>query len=124
MTRPEFSSKTKMAAARRAGFPDDFRCECGFGQPITKSDPAEYHHIDEAESVDPERRAYLRSLANCQCVRRSCHRHITATETIPKIVKSRRQREGEANIKRPKRKMPYRRFNGEIVWPGRKGDKP
>ncbi len=76
--------------------------------PITKSDPAEYHHIEEAESGDtPERRAYLRSLENCLCVRRSCHKWITRTETIPKIVKSRLQRADQANAKRkPPRPMP------------------
>ncbi len=103
--RAEFSGKTRYAAWLRAGGPDDPRCECGCDQPISKSDPAEYHHIEEAESgVDQERRAYLRSLENCQCLRKSCHAWITKTITIPKIVKSRSQRMGEAKAK-PKRIM-------------------
>ena len=95
--RPEFSTKTKLAAWHIAGGPSDPRCECHKinehpgkrfddcgGQPITKSDPAEYHHIEEAESGEvPERRKYLRSIANCLCVRRSCHKRITKTDTMP-----------------------------------------
>lgn len=119
--RPEFSRKTKLAAWTRAGGPDDPRCECGCGLPITKSDPAQYHHIEEAESGDnPERRAYLRSLANCLCVRASCHQRITATETMPKIVRSRRQREAEANIRaKPSRPVPGSRAD----WRARRYDK-
>ena len=99
--RAEFTTATKLAAWARAGGPDDPRCECGCRQPISDSDPAEYHHRMEAESGDsPERIAYLRSLENCQCLRRSCHKRITKTETIPKITKSRRQRAGKANAKR------------------------
>ncbi len=99
--RAEFTVKTKLAAWKRAGGPDCPVCECGCGVPISKSDPAEYHHINEAESGDtPERRIYLRSLENCQCVRSSCHKRITKTETMPSIVKSRHQRAGEANAKR------------------------
>ena len=109
--RAEFTVKTKLAAWKRAGGPDDPRCECnilygGCGLPISKSDPAEYHHVEEAESGDsPERIAYLRSLENCLCVRRSCHKQITKTETMPKIVRSRRQRAGEANARAPRQKM-------------------
>ncbi len=112
--RAEFTTATKLLAWKRAGGPDDPRCECNklsraccFGMPITKSDPAEYHHIEEAESGDtPERRAYLRSLENALCVRHSCHKWITKTETMPKIVKSRSQRAGAANAKRkPTRPM-------------------
>ncbi len=106
--RAEFTTATKLLAWKRAGGPDCPVCECGCDQPISDSDPAEYHHVEEAESGDtPERRAYLRSLANCQCLRRSCHKRITKTETMPKIVKSRRQRASKANARpRPKRIMP------------------
>ena len=107
MTRAEFTSKTRYADWTRAGGPDDPHCECGCGQPITESDGPEYHHICEAESgATPERRTYLKSLDNCLCVRRSCHKRITRTETMPQIVRSRRQRMRAANIKpTPKRKM-------------------
>ncbi len=99
--RAEFPVSVKLAAWDLAGGPDDPRCECGCGQPITDSDPAEYHHVEEAESGDtPQRRTYLKSLRNCLCVRRSCHKRITKTETMPKIKKSRRQRAGKANAKR------------------------
>ncbi len=104
--RAEFTVKTKLAAWQRAGGPDDPRCECGCDQPISASDPAEYHHVEEAESGDtPERRKFLRSLENALCLRRSCHRHITKTVTMPSIVKSRHQRADKANAKAPKRKM-------------------
>lgn len=119
MTRPaDFTRTVKLAAWARAGGPDDPRCECGCGLPITASDPAEYHHDQEAESGDsPERIAFLRSLANCRCVRRSCHARITATETAPKIAKSRSVRAGHANAK-PKGRgfRGWRKMNGEIVW--------
>ena len=123
MTRAEFTSKIRYAAWTRAGGPDDPRCECGCGQPITKSEPAEYHHIEEAESeTDADRRAYLKSLDNCLCVRRACHKRITRTETMPRIVKSRRQRYGEANISKPRRPMPgsrdskwKRKVDGTVV---------
>ena len=101
MSRAEFTVKTKLLAWKRAGGPDNPRCECGCNQPIDDSSPAEYHHVEEAESGDtPERRKYLRSLLNCWCVRRSCHKWITKTETVPKITKSRSQRAGKANAKR------------------------
>ncbi len=106
--RANFTTATKLLAWKRAGGPDCPVCECGCGVPISANDPAEYHHVEEAESGDtPERRAYLRSLENCLCLRRSCHKRITKTETMPKIVKSRRQRAGEANARRkPSRPMP------------------
>ena len=105
--RAEFTVKTKLDAWARAGGPDCPVCECGCGLPISDGDPAEYHHVNEAESGDtPERRKYLRSLENCLCVRRSCHKRITKTETVPKITKSRSQRAGKANAKRkPARPM-------------------
>ncbi len=121
--RAEFTVKTKLLAWARAGGPGDPRCECGCRQPISDSDPAEYHHVEEAESGDtPERRKFLRSLENCLCVRRSCHAWITRTETIPKITKSRSQRAGKANAKAPKRPMPgsraskwKKRVDGTVV---------
>ncbi len=112
--RAEFTTATKLAAWKRAGGPDCPVCECGCGVPISDSDPAEYHHVNEAESGDtPERRKFLRSLENCLCVCQSCHKRITRTETMPKIVKSRSQRAGKANAKRkPKRPMPGSRASG------------
>lgn len=109
--RPEFPPKVKLAAFRRAGGPDDPRCECfmvpGFRetcgrQPITYADPVEYHHIYEAEmgdEVDPEFRDWLKSIENCAVVRRSCHKLITGQVTMPKVVKSRNQRKGHAKAK-------------------------
>jgi len=129
--RPEFSRRTKLAAYERAGGPDNPRCECDralevqngtvpgcSGQPITTSDPAEYHHIEEAESgCGVERWDYLRSVENCACVRRSCHRLITSKGTAPKIAKSRRQRAMQARAKTPKRKFRgWRRLDGSPVW--------
>ncbi len=113
-TRAEFTTATKLLAWKRAGGPTDPRCECGCGQPISDSDPAEYHHIEEAESGDtPERRKFLRSLPNSKCLRRSCHKRITRTETMPKIKKSRSQRAGKANAKRqPSRPVPGSKASG------------
>ena len=112
--RAEFTRTTKLAAWKRAGGPDDPLCECGCRQPISDSDPAEYHHIMEAEAGDTEaRRAYLKLLVNCLCVRRSCHKRITRTETMTRIVKSRSQRAGKANAKRqPSRPVPGSKASG------------
>ena len=134
--RAEFPVSVKLTAWKRAGGPDDPRCECwrleGFDncgrQPITKSDPAEYHHVEEAESSDtPECRKYLRSLENCLCLRQSCHRGITKTVTMPRIVKSRRQRAGEANARRKScRPVPGSIASGwykPVSGPGRRRDR-
>lgn len=138
MTRPDFSPKTKLAMWQRAGGPDDPRCECYMvkekdefrhcgRQPITKSDPAEYHHIAEAEGADrqadPERWAFLKSAENGACVRRSCHKAITGSVTAPQIAKSRHQRRREAGIKKATtRPLPgskasgwKKKLSGEVV---------
>lgn len=139
--RPDFTRKTMLAMWQRCGGPDAPRCECDRtlevqrgeipgcgGQLITKSDPAQYHHIVEAETGDDrdaERWAWLRSAENGAVLRRSCHGLITAKSTARKVAKSRHQREREANIKKPKkgrssfltsRDGPYRRtLDGRTV---------
>lgn len=133
----DFPKRVKLAAWKRAGGPDAPRCECHMvpefdgcgGLPITKSDPAQYHHIEPAEEgrdAAPDRLAYLRSIDNCACVRASCHERITPSVTAPAVAKSRSQRMTEANIKkgRPRgfltnRDGPYRRtLDGRTVRRG------
>ena len=102
--RKEFSPKTKLAAWRRAGGPDTPICECGCGLPITKADPAEYHHWGDRDD---------NSLENCGCVRRSCHKRLTGEETMPRVKRERRQERMEANVKpRKGRSLPGSRSSG------------
>jgi len=110
MTRLEFPQSVRKAAWQRA----DGRCECGCGLHFDLNHPKgcpEYHHRIEA---------YLggdNSLDNCLCIRKDCHAVITATESAPRAAKVRREEKRRTGTGPVRRKMPYRRFNGEIVYP-------
>jgi 5-methylcytosine-specific restriction protein A len=109
MTRLEFSQATRKAAWKRAGG----YCECGCQRPFDLSHPKgcpDYHHRIEAFLGGDN------SLDNCMCIRRDCHAAITATESAPKAAKVRREDKRRTGTERPKKTIPYRRFNGEAVW--------
>lgn len=113
MTRREFSLATKKAAKERAGD----TCECGCGRPFgdhPKERP-EYHHAIEAYKGGDN------SLENCLCIRVDCHAAITATESAPGAAKVRREDKRRAGLTARKAKIPYRRFDGTPVNPGRDG---
>lgn len=111
--RREFSRGTMLRSWDRCEGPDGVhRCECDdcggldntIGLPINPGDGPEYHHHVEAELGGDN------SLVNCRCLRRSCHARITATETAPKIAKSRSVRAAHAGIKpksKWKRRLPF-----------------
>ena len=109
MTRAEFTMKTKRAAWDRA----DGVCECGCGQPFGKhpKERPEYHHRVEAAIGGDN------SLDNCWCIRADCHSAITSNVSAPRAAKVRREGKRQRGMTKPKRKMPYRRFNGDPVWP-------
>lgn len=48
---------------------------------------------------------------------RPCHAEKTGRQDVPAIRKAQRNARRSMGIKRqPRRKMPYRKFNGEAVW--------
>ena len=57
--------------------------------------------------------------SNLQPVLAEAHREKTREDVRTK-AKIARVRKKHLGLDRPKRKMPYRRFNGEIVYPNRK----
>ena len=46
-----------------------------------------------------------------------CHKEKTAKEDAPTIAKAKRVHRKHTGAHRPKKKMPYRKFDGTIVWP-------
>lgn len=44
-----------------------------------------------------------------------CHRAKTSTEDVPRIAKAKRVRAKHLGAAKPKRKISYRKFNGEAV---------
>lgn len=109
MTRSEFSVKTKKAAWDRAGG----YCECGCGRPFGKHPKTRPHY----DHIQPCNLGGNNSLDNCRAIRVDCHQAKTAGEDIPRIAKARRGEAEMRGLTRPKRKLPYRRFDGTPVWP-------
>lgn len=104
MTRREFPAKVKVAAFKRA----DDRCdECS--APLM---PGRFHY----DHIIPDALGGEPTLENCAVLCRSCHGAKTAQEDVPRIAKAKRVAAKHIGA-RPKTRMPYRRFNGEIVWP-------
>ena len=100
--RSEFTKATKLAAFQRSGG----HCEkCG-----AKLYPAqfEYHHDLECTYGGAA------GAENCLVLCKTCHRLITRQRTAD-IAKSNRVRDRHLGIKRPKRSIPGRRFNGEPI---------
>lgn len=105
MTRREFPSKVKVAAALRAGG----RCE----KCTARTGPGniEYdHRIPDGIGGEP-------TLENCEVLCRACHGAKTAGEDIPRIAKTKRQRAGHINakVKRPWHPTLRRKMSGEVV---------
>jgi 5-methylcytosine-specific restriction endonuclease McrA len=104
MTRREFSTKVKVAAFDRAA--DHCEC-CGARLQVGR---IHYDHIiPDALGGDP-------TLENCAVLCRGCHGVKTAREDVPRIAKAKRVRAKHIGADKPKRRMSYRKFNGEIVW--------
>ena len=103
--RREFPAKVKVAAFDRA----QGRCEECTVEIRPGNGPEYDHRIPDALGGEPV-------LDNCAVLCRSCHGAKTAREDVPRIAKAKRVAAKHIGA-RPKTRMPYRRFNGEIVWP-------
>lgn len=90
MTRREFGAKVKLAAWERSGG----RCEASdCGRKIVVGIGPEFHHQIPCElggTNDP---------GNCVVLCIPCHRAVTKSEDMPRIVKARRLSKKAANIK-------------------------
>ena len=110
MSRAEFPQAVRKAAWKRA----DGICECGCGRPF------DLDHPKGCPTYDHELPDYLggaNDLDNCKCIRVDCHQTKTAQEDMPRIKKVRREQKRRTGTDRRKAKIPYRKFNGEPVWP-------
>lgn len=108
--RKEFPVSVRKAAFKRCGG----ICECGCGRPVgnpqdTRS-RAEYDHVIE-DMLDGGN-----SLENCLCLRFDCHK-AKSKERAPVLAKVRRAENKRKGVTRSKQKIPYRKFDGTIVWP-------
>ena len=107
MSRREFPVSVKRAAWARAGG----TCECGCERPFGDH-PKERPHYDHAQ---PDNLGGAPTLDNCRVVRVDCHVAKTAGD-VKQIAKARRGEKARQGITAPKRKIPYRRFDGAPVW--------
>lgn len=105
MTRREFPAKVKMAAFKRA----KYRCE-DCGAPLIAGKFHYDHDIPDGLTGEP-------TLENCVVRCLNCHGVKTREKDIPTIAKAKRVQAKHIGAKKAKRKMAYRKFNGEIVWP-------
>jgi len=105
MSRREFSKKVKQAAFVRA----DGHCEaCGAN---LRGKPVHYDH-ELADSLGGEP-----TLANAKVLCVPCHAEKTAGHDMPLIAKGRRIRERSMGIRKPRRTIPGRRFDGTPILP-------
>lgn len=114
--RQEFTKQTKREALKRS---EKF-CEAtgkfyGLAFNIRCNTPLSYgvefdHFILASEGGD-------NSLENCRAICIKCHKWKTQNIDTPKAAKIKRVRDKHSGIKSPKKKIPYRKFNGEPVYP-------
>lgn len=100
--RQEFSKATKLDAWTRSGG----RCQCCTAKLFPGN--IEYHHGVECTYDGGN------STSNCIVLCRACHSAITRKRAAD-IAKSNRVRAAHLGIKRSKRTIPGRRFNGEPI---------
>jgi len=105
VTRVEFSAKIKVAAFERAGG----QCEECNARLI----PGQTHY----DHIIPCGLGGSAGLDNCQVLCKSCHGAKTTKKDVPQISKAKRVQKKHVGATKAKRKMPYRKFNGDIVWP-------
>ncbi len=105
MSRHEFSVKTRKAAYDRA----NGICQCGCEMPFGR-ERVEYDH------ELPDFLGGTNDLENCVAMRASCHRRKTNSD-MAAISKTRRVINKQRGHTASKKKIPYRRFNGDPVWP-------
>jgi 5-methylcytosine-specific restriction protein A len=102
MSRRNFTMAIKRAAAKRAAG----RCEC-CGLP-TDGKPIEFDH-DKEDTFGGEP-----TLENCRVICIPCHRSKTA-ERARVIAKSNRLRDRRMGVRKSRRTIPGRKFNGDPI---------
>jgi 5-methylcytosine-specific restriction endonuclease McrA len=96
--RAEFTKKTMEQAWERA----NGNCEyCHL--PFDGRRPEYHHHISAALGGG-------NSLENCRCICVRCHREVTKTEDLPRIVKAKALEEKRAGLRRSKTRWPKQSF--------------
>ena len=118
MTRktPEWTGKTDDTPApprvkARIVLAQDGICACGCGVKLgTAGEGIDFDHDTALINGGENRESNLRAL------RRPCHAVKTKADVAEK-AKVARVRSKHLGLAKPKRKMPYRKFNGDIVWP-------
>jgi 5-methylcytosine-specific restriction endonuclease McrA len=108
--RREFSQAVRKAAWKRAGG----ICECGCGRPFDLNHPKGCPHYDHEL---PDFLGGEPDLENCKVIRVDCHNAKTAAD-MERIKKVRREDKRRTGTERPKKKIPYRKFDGTAVWKG------
>ena len=89
----------------------DGRCACGCGMKLgVAGERIDFDHITALILGGKN------SEDNLQALRQPCHALKTKADVAQKAKES-RVRQKHLGLSKPARKMPYRRFNGEIVWP-------
>ena len=109
--RNEFNAKTKALAAQRAAG----HCE-NCGRKLLHSGDFHYDHIipcalDELGGDN--------SLENCRVLCTSCHMAKTGSQDIPRIAKASRNRRRNQGIRKPRKILAWRKFDGTIVRKGK-----
>jgi len=111
--RREFPKAVKREALKRAqkqceGIVGGKRCECRLDTGRFHFD----HDIPDALGGEPV-------LENCVVLCIPCHAEKTGKQDIPRIAKTKRIRDRELGIRKPRTLRRWRRFNGDIVEAGR-----
>lgn len=105
MSRREFSNRVKLEAHQRA----KGCCEkCKSGVKLLVGDIFYDHIIPDGLGGEPE-------LTNCQVLCKSHHDEKTRKTDVPAIAKTKRIQLREAGIKKSRRSIPGRKFNGTPI---------
>lgn len=70
------------------------------------------HEIPDALGGEP-------TLENCVVLCIACHREKTSRSDVPAIAKTKRIRDSQRGIKKPRTIRAWRKFNGEVVYASR-----
>lgn len=107
--RREFSKQVKRDAFARAnGFCEGVGCDAKLSAGKFHYD----HDIADALGGEPE-------LWNCKVLCVACHAEKTGKHDAPRIAKTKRIRDRQQGIRKPRSLRRWRKFNGEIVEAGR-----
>jgi 5-methylcytosine-specific restriction enzyme A len=105
MTRREFPARVKVAAYERS----QGLCEVCTA-PLLPGRFDYDHRLPDGLGGPP-------TLENCVVACKACHGVKTTTQDVPTIARAKRIAAKHVGAKSPRTRMPYRRFNGEVVWP-------